>query len=190
MNSLNRICLGISTVALFVMGSLGILISTEIITVEMINQYLSEEWMSLVVFETSILLWILTVITIYITFIREDEERQKMILLQRGSEGEVTITTKALENSVKNLCFEEKFVKTAKTKIIIKKKRVCIRVVAVIWTDIPLPEATTNLQMKIKDYLGETVGLKDIGQIKLVVKEILHKPSLTPSVQKGRIEYP
>ncbi len=103
------------------------------------------------------------------------EEREKLAISIPNPLGEVKVSAEAIENFIKRTVEQKEEVKEIKARLIKGKKGVEIHSRVSLWSGNNIPEATDNIQSAIKDYTQNVLGIPEVREIKVFVKEIAQR---------------
>ncbi|MDI6791915.1 MAG: hypothetical protein QME81_03480 [bacterium] len=176
----------LSVMILFVVGAGLIALSLGLITPEMITvfgQTLAGEDVPAL---TGLILWVVCLFVVYTDYRLNQQEKEGVSL--HHPLGEVKISRTALIEAINQIGDRESYVKEIKrTRIKSSRKGVKVFFKVVIWTEIPVPEAMTTLQEKIKAYLEEVIGAPKCKEVKVMIVKILHTEVSRPKRKGGEI---
>ncbi|MEW5768202.1 MAG: alkaline shock response membrane anchor protein AmaP [bacterium] len=173
MNLAYRVSVALSIMILFVIGAGLIVVSLEFITPEIITSFwqspTSKDALALI----GLILWLVCLLVIHTDYKLTQQEKEGVIL--HNPLGEVKISRTALIEAIQQVGTKEPYVKEIKrTRIKSSRKGLKVLLKAVIWTEIPVPEAMATLQEKIKAYLEGLIGVPKCQEVRVLVVKILH----------------
>ncbi|MDI6794508.1 MAG: hypothetical protein QME81_16850, partial [bacterium] len=186
MNFAYRVSVALSVMILFVIGLGVIAISLEFITPEMVTTFwqtpTSKDSLAL----AGLILWVVCLFVIHIDYKLGQQEKQGVTL--HNPLGEVKISGTTLIETIKQVGTKEPYVKEIKwSRIKSSRKGLKVILKAVIWTEIPIPEAMTALQEKIKAYLEEIIGVPKCEEVRILIVKILHTEGVRLKDNKKRL---
>ena len=95
----------------------------------------------------------------------------------QADDGSVGISTKAIQDFIERVAKEFAAVKSVETKLIQRKKALDISMSAQVLAGNKIPELSQVLQQRIRESVRESLGLDEIRNITLQVKEIIGEPA-------------
>jgi len=111
------------------------------------------------------------IVSIRLFFSTFSSRKSDNALVEDGALGQVRITLSAVENLVKKVAFQVVGVKEAKPKLILTKNGTKLLIKIAVTPDIPIPQASQELQTKIKEELENIAGI-EINDIRILVENI------------------
>lgn len=168
---INKFGLVLSVLLLFVLGSTGISIGFGMIDTNLVLTYINDPHHKLVITQIGILLWIIGLLIVYTSCILSQEEKGVTF---RNANGEVRVTRKAVEDFIIRVCSQEPNIRRIKPRVIIKKKYIKANLVIAITSDIPVTQAISELQSKIKESLEAGIGMVSVKSVSVRVEEIFY----------------
>ena len=165
----------------FIVGLFLINLSLEIITIDMITNYLTQIPANfnskLITFLIGILLMLFCLR--YIQTIFRRRKRNKSITFE-SDEGKVSITLVAIEEMLKKLLEEKTEVSHIKPKVILKKKHIEVAARGILTTEVNLVDFTKEIQKQVKEKLHALLGEDKQVRVNLEIRKIaLGKKELT-----------
>jgi uncharacterized alkaline shock family protein YloU len=94
-----------------------------------------------------------------------------------SDEGSVGISTKAIQDFIERVAKEFAAVKSVETKLTQRKKALDISISAQVMAGNKIPELSQVLQQRVRESVRESLGLDEIRNITLQVKEIIGEPA-------------
>ncbi len=168
---INRFGLVLGVLLLFTMGSIGIGVGFGLIDTNLVLTYINDPHHKMVISQIGILLWIIGLLIVYTTCVLGQEE--KGVAFQNAN-GEVKVTRKAVEDFIARVCSQETNIRRTKPKVIIKKKYIQANLVVAITSDIPVAQAISELQIKIKESLEAGIGMVSVKSVRIRGEEIFY----------------
>jgi hypothetical protein len=168
---INKFGLVLSVLLLFILGSVGIGVGLGMVDINLVFTYINVPHHKLVIAQIGGLLWIIGLLVIYISCILSQEEKGVAL---RNANGEVRVTRKAVEDFIIRVCSQEPNIRRIKPRVIIKKKYIKANLVIAITSDIPVTQAISELQVKIKESLEAGVGMVIVKSVSVRVEEIFY----------------
>lgn len=98
----------------------------------------------------------------------------------QSEDGSVGISTKAIQDFIERVCREFAAVKSIESKLIKGKGVLDIAIGVRVLSGNKIPELSQVLQQRIRESVRESLGLEEIGQITIQVKEIIGSPEKRP----------
>lgn len=173
MNFAYRVSVALSVMILFVIGAGLIAVSLEVITHETITVFWQTPTSKDILALTGLILWLVCLFVIHTDYKITQQEKEGVTL--HNPLGEVKISRSALIEAINQVGVKESYVKEIK-RVQIKSSRKGLKVLlkAVVWSEIPIPEAMTTLQEKIKAYLEGIIGVPKCEEMKVMIIKILY----------------
>lgn len=168
---INRFGLVLSVLLLFALGSIIIGVGFGSIDINLVVVYINDPQHKLIIPQIGILLWIIGLLIVYTTCVLGQEE--KGVAFQNAN-GEVRVTRKAIEDFIARVCSQETNIRRVKPRVMIKKKYVRADLVVAITSDIPVTQAISELQVKIKESLEAGIGMVSVKSVRIRVEEIFY----------------
>ena len=116
----------------------------------------------------AVLIFIISIRLLFTTF---GSKRSDNALIENGALGQVRVTLSALENLVKKVSFQVVGVKEAKPKLLLTQNGTNLLIKIALTPDIPIPQASQELQTKIKEELEKIAGI-ELNEIRILVENI------------------
>ncbi|MEK9149528.1 MAG: alkaline shock response membrane anchor protein AmaP [Candidatus Desantisbacteria bacterium] len=179
---INKFGLGLSILLLFTIGTLGIGLGLGLIDTNLVLSYINAPHHKLVITQIGILVWIIGLLIVYTSCILSREEKGVTF---RNANGEVRITRKAVEDFIIRVCSQEINIRRVKPRVTIKKKYIKASLVIAITSDIPVTQAISELQAKIKESLEAGIGMVSVKSVGVRVEEIFYTGGRLRGVEYG-----
>jgi uncharacterized alkaline shock family protein YloU len=168
---ISRIGIILSILLLCLLGSITIGIGLHMFDINLILSYIEAPENKVMFIQLGVLIWIVALIIIYSSYVLSQEEKE---LLFRNAYGDVRVTKKAIEDFVNRMCIQEPNIRRSKPKIVIKKKYVRVSLNVALTSDIPISQATSELQVKVKESLETGIGISNVKMVTIKVDEIIY----------------
>ncbi|HEY5621876.1 MAG TPA: alkaline shock response membrane anchor protein AmaP [Pontiella sp.] len=94
-----------------------------------------------------------------------------------SDDGSVGISTKAIQDFIERVAKEFAAVKSVETKLIQRKKALDIAIFVQVMSGNKIPELSQVLQQRVRESVRESLGLDEIRNITLQIKEIIGEPA-------------
>ena len=94
-----------------------------------------------------------------------------------SDDGTVGISTKAIQDFIERVAKEFAAVKGVETKLIKRKKALDIAIFVQVLAGNKIPELSQVLQQRVRESVRESLGLDEIRNITLQIKEIIGEPA-------------
>lgn len=102
--------------------------------------------------------------------------REKTVSLD-SPYGEVKVSLGAIEDFIKNIKDQIKGIKEIRPKVFVRPAGIKIYVKVGLWNDQNITDMAQEIQSTIKYYVHDTLGIKEIAEIKVLVEKILYRES-------------
>lgn len=140
-----------------------------------------------------IFLGALLLIAVLLRVFRSEKERKSDFIKFQSEGGSVGISTKAVCDFVERIGKDFSSIRNVDCKLTQKKKgAIDIALTIKVSAGEPLPELSRDLQERVRDDLRDTLGLEEVGEVSIRVKEIVgnstSKKSTTPPPPPALIE--
>ncbi|MEK7812591.1 MAG: alkaline shock response membrane anchor protein AmaP [Candidatus Desantisbacteria bacterium] len=168
---INKFGLVLSVLLLLILGSAGIGIGLGMVDTNLVFTYVNDSHHKLIITQIGILLWIIGLLIIYTSCVLSQEEKGVAF---RNANGEVRVTRKAIEDFIIRVCSQETNIRRIKPRVTIKKKYIKASLVIAITSDIPVTQAISELQVKIKESLEAGIGMVSVKAVTARVEEIFY----------------
>jgi len=172
MKFLNKLGILVNVLIMWLVGTEVILLGTGWSSIVFLDQYLKLPNANLIMAGIGCGLWILGLLILYVEAKISQQEKG---IIHKTPHGEIKVAKKAIEDFIKRVGSEEPFIRTIKPKLVIKKKYVKVLLAVSLWAEIPTNEATTAMQVRVKEMLESTIGISNIRDIKVLVEEVVHR---------------
>ena len=162
-------------------GLFLISLSLEIITIDVITNYLAQIPADFSLKLITLLAGILLILFClrYIQTIFRRSQRNKSIIFE-SDEGKVSVTLIAIEEMLKRMLEEKTEVSHIKPKVILKKKHIEVAARGVLTTEVNLVEFTKEIQEQVKEKLHALLGEDKQVRVNLEIRKIaIGKKELT-----------
>jgi uncharacterized alkaline shock family protein YloU len=94
-----------------------------------------------------------------------------------SDDGSVGISTKAIQDFIERVAREFAAVKHVETRLTQRKRALDIAIYAQVMAGNKIPELSQVLQQRVRESVRESLGLEDIRNITLQIKEIIGEPA-------------
>ncbi len=168
---INKFGLVLSVLLLLVLGTAGIGVGLGMVDTNLVFTYINDPHHKVVITQIGVLLWIIGLLIIYTSCILSQEEKGVAF---RNAIGEVKVTRKAVEDFIIRVCSQEPNIRRIKPRVTIKKKYIKASLVIAITSDIPVTQAISELQVKIKESLEAGIGMVSVKSVGVRVEEIFY----------------
>lgn len=176
MKFLGGLTLFFYTLVFFLIGSLFVVMSLEVVSLETIKDTLDLIYtttnMRLALGVTGVLLILISLLVIQITMGRL--QREKTIAFE-NPDGQVTIALSAIEDFIKRSIKQMPEVKELRPAVRAGKKGISITNRVILFSDVNIPETTEKIQNIVKARVQDMLGVEEPISIKVHVIKIVHK---------------
>lgn len=162
------ILVGIFALSLF--SLLGLLIVLGLVTPQMVKAVLSS-------FKNPLVQWVMVgvlgfffVLGVWLIYVLEEKERT---LTLRNPLGEIEISLHALSDFLRRVGEEMEGVEKMRAKIFPREEGVEVFLTLWVQAQEGIPRLLDELQNVVRDYLTKTVGVENVGQIRIKIRKIL-----------------
>ena len=198
MRFLNGLTLFFYTLVFLAIGALFIVVSLNLIPLEMIAETINTIYATanvrLILGITGILLMFISLMVVQITMGKIQRERT---IAFENPDGQVTISLTAIEDFIKRAIKQLPEVKEMRPNVRASKKGIIIVNRVTLFSDINIPETTEKIQNIVKTRVQDILGVEEPINIKVHVVKIVHKEEAPKDTKKddrgaqfrGSIEY-
>lgn len=200
MRFLGGLTLFFYTLVFFLVGGLFIVMSLEIVPIDVVKDALDTIYMTanarLAIGITGILFIFISVLVMQITMGRIQRERT---IAFENPDGQVTLSLTAIEDFIKRSLKQLPEVKDLRPTVRASKKDITIINRVTLYSDLNIPETTQKIQNIVKARVQDMLGVEEPITIKVHVIKIVHKEDAGKNVRKenstqapqfrGSIEY-
>lgn len=195
---LRKLLIAISGIILLVASTLGLFLCFDIETNEwirnVINSYTQKMYVDITLRTTTLVVsavFLLLCITVLFSVVKF-RRREKTVKL-KSPYGEVRVSLGAIEDFIKMIKDQIRGVKEIRPKVFVRPTGLKIYAKVSLWSDRNVHEMTQDLQDTIRRYIQDTLGIQEIGEIRVFVSKILFREAKEENYEDKLIrgiEYP